>query len=188
MTSVRLFAIMAIVNEREVNTMTQTYTSANTSINSKKLPAIYNKIDFKKAWEDGNHIIADYGCGKFNNAKDFVEDTGFKWLGYDKFNRSEEENQRFMDSIHFYTPDAMICSNVLNVIDSEEEIQRIADFIRHNSIYYFVTVYEGNRGGKGRVTKNDCYQRHEIIKEYLKYFPNAVVYKGVITNAPDLLK
>lgn len=168
--------------------MTQTYTSANTSINSAKLPAIYNKIDFKKAWEEGNHIIADYGCGKFDNAKDFVRGMGFKWLGYDRFNRSYGENKNFLDIVRFFTPYMMICSNVLNVIDSDEEVQRIAQYIRCNSIHYFVTVYEGDKSGKGRTTKYDCYQRNERVKEYLKYFPNAVVYKGVITNAPDLLK
>ena len=179
---------MAIVNERGVNTMTQTYTSANTSINSTKLPAVYSKIDYKKAWEEGNHIIADYGCGKFDNAKDFVEGMGFKWLGYDKFNRSYAENIKFVDYLLDRAADIMVCSNVLNVIDNEEEIARIARIIRNFSLCYFVTVYEGDKSGNGRVTNNDCYQRNERVKEYLKYFPNSVVYKGVITNAPDLLK
>ena len=82
----------------------------------------------------------------------------------------------------------MVCSNVLNVIDNEEEIARISRIIRDLSLCYFVTVYEGDKSGKGRVTKYDCYQRNECVKEYLKYFPDAVVYRGVITNAPDLLK
>ena len=178
---------MAIVNEREVNTMTQTYTSANTSINSTKLPTIYNKINWHQAILT-NETIMDYGCGKFNNAKDFVEGMGFKWLGYDKFNRSYGENIKFVDYLLGRAADIMVCSNVLNVIDNEEEIARIARIICNYSNHYFVTVYEGDKSGKGRVTKNDCYQRNESIKEYLKYFPNAVVYKGVITNEPYLLQ
>lgn len=168
--------------------MTQTYTSANTSINSTKLPAVYSKIDFAKAWEEGNQIIADYGCGKFDNAKEYVQDMGFNWFGYDKFNRSYEENCNFVDCLTDRAVDIMVCSNVLNVIDSEEEIARISRIIRNFSLCYFVTVYAGDKSGNGRATKSDCYQRNESVEEYLKYFPNAVVYKGVITNAPDLLK
>ena len=179
---------MAIVNEREVNTMTQTYTSANTSINSAKLPAIYNKINWRQAIIT-NETIMDYGCGKFNNAKDFVEGIGFEWHGYDAYNRSKEENGMVLDFLlEKGTADIMICSNVLNVIDSEEEVKKIARIICNYSNHYFVTVYEGDKSGKGRVTKNDCYQRNELVKEYLKYFPNAVVYRGVITNEPYLLQ
>lgn len=168
--------------------MTQTYTSANTSINSTKLPAVYNKIDWEKAILT-NRTVLDYGCGKFNNAKDFVEETGFEWHGYDKYNRSREENGSVLDFLLDYLrADITVCSNVLNVIDSEEEIKKIARIIRNYSNHYFVTVYEGDKSGNGKSTKWDCYQRNESVKEYLKYFPNAVVYKGVITNAPDLLK
>ena len=76
--------------------MTQTYTSANTSINSAKLPAVYNKINWHQAILT-NETIMDYGCGKFNNAKDFVEGIGFEWHGYDKYNRSKEENGLVLD-------------------------------------------------------------------------------------------
>ena len=40
--------------------MVQTITSANTSINSKKLPAVYKKIDFSKF--QNRFSVLDYGC------------------------------------------------------------------------------------------------------------------------------
>ena len=168
--------------------MTQTYTSANTSINSAKLPAIYNKINWHRAILT-NETIMDYGCGKFNNAKDFVEGIGFEWHGYDKYNRSKEENGMVLDFLlEKGTADIVICSNVLNVIDSEEEVKKIARIIRNYSKHYFVTVYEGDKSGKGRITKNDCYQRNESVKEYLKKKTNAVGCRGVITTEPQQLQ
>lgn len=168
--------------------MNQTFTSANTSINSTKLPSVYSKIDLKAAWYEGMELFADYGCGKFNNAKDFIQDFGFEWLGYDKFNRTEEENTASLERLHYRAADLMVCSNVLNVIDNDSVIAEIARYILDHSLCYFVTVYEGDKSGNGRPTKDDCYQRNERIQEYLKHFPNAVIRKGVITNAPDLVK
>ena len=53
--------------------MKQEFSSANTSINSTKLPAIYNKIDWKKVrnnWYETHDemswpFVLDYGCGRY---------------------------------------------------------------------------------------------------------------------------
>lgn len=48
---------------------------------------------------------------------------------------------------------------------------------------------EGNGSGAGKQTGVDQWQRNEKTREYLKYFPaDAVIRKGVITNAPELIK
>lgn len=160
--------------------MNQTYSSADTSINSTRLPAVYSKINFLNAQD----IVLDYGCGKFNNAKEFVEkEFDAMWHGYDPFNRSIAENTAALAC----NPTYIICSNVLNTIDSVEEIQRIANYIRSYKVPYFITIYEGNKSGKGRATKKDCYQRNESVLAYLKYFPDAIIKYGVITNASWLL-
>lgn len=159
---------------------TQTYSSANTSINSTKLPVLYSKIDFFHF-----DSVLDYGCGKFNNGKDFCESIGIQWFGYDPYNRTEEENREACTSLF----DAILCSNVLNVIDSEEVIQSIVDAIVGTEVAFFVTVYEGNGSGVGSPTKADCYQRNEKTKDYLRFFPEGtVIRKGVITNAPELVR
>ena len=166
--------------------MSQTYTSANTSINKGKLPAVYSKVDFEAMARLLNvRTILDYGCGKYNNGKEYIEGMGLEWLGYDPYNRTEEENREACTCVS----DVVICSNVLNVIDSEEAIQAIVDSLTGMEIPYFFTIYEGNGSGIGCPTKGDCYQRNEKTKDYLRFFPEtAVVKKGVITNAPELLK
>lgn len=85
----------------------------------------------------------------------------------------------------------VISSNVLNVIDDEEAVQDAVDYIIEKSALgaYAVTVYEGDKSGHGRQTGVDQWQRNEKLKDYLKYFPSdAVIRKGVITNAPELIK
>ena len=160
--------------------MKQNYTSANTSINKNKLPVLYSKVDF--FYFDS---VLDYGCGKFNNGKEFCENRGIQWFGYDPYNRTDEENREACTALF----DAVLCSNVLNVIDSDDVIQGIVDTIVGTECPYFFTVYEGNKSGEGCVSMWDCYQRNEKTKDYLRFFPeNAVVRKGVITNAPELVR
>lgn len=172
--------------------MIQKITSKNTSINSSKLPVIYNKIDFSK-FRNGFNIL-DYGCGKFNNGRDYITSIGGNWWGYDPFNRTEEENMLCHGNYY----DCIICSNVLNVISDTliiyEIIKQIFNKVTLRKQAIFVTVYEGNKSGIGKITKEDCYQRNEPLSNYVKYF-NAVfctndfvIKKGVITDHPEYIK
>ena len=63
--------------------MKQEFTSANTSINTKKLPAIYNKIDWNKLI---GKTVFDFGCGKqetINLIRDFLEKYDIDYIPYD---------------------------------------------------------------------------------------------------------
>lgn len=64
--------------------MKQSFTSRNTSINNKKLPAVYNRAE--------KHIhgkVLDYGCGKYTALIEaHAKAHGFAWTGYDKYNQS----------------------------------------------------------------------------------------------------
>ena len=166
--------------------MYQKYTSANTSVNSSRVPSIFKKIDFPAM---PNGCVWDWGCGKFNTAKDYVEKQGFQWAGLDPYNRSEEENKHTWEET---TPDVIVCSNVLNVIDNVAVIADLANAICEAADFYigsyFISVYEGDRSGVGHKTKEDCYQRNEKVQAYLRYFPGAVIKHGVITNAPEFVK
>lgn len=172
--------------------MAQNITSANTSINSKKLPAVYKKINFSKF--KNNFSVLDYGCGKFNNAKDYINSINGKWFGYDPYNRTEAENNIALSS----NSNCIICSNVLNVLfDYEAILNVVRDIytqVKKNQSAVFITVYEGNKSGYGRITKKDCYQRNELLINYLKYFDKIfgdnyfVIKKGVITNCPEFIK
>ena len=187
---------------------TQTYSSAATSINSIKLPAIYNKLtDSAYLWASS---YLDFGCGRYTqHIADHVATRAYEvaqqsrehrdhmgiWHGYDAYNQTEEVNELELEAFREegeYLDQMVICSNVLNVIDSEETIAWIAARLMawaDNGAAIMVTVYEGDKSGVGRPTKTDCYQRNEKITDYLKYFDKSfMVKKGVITNRPEFVK
>ena len=171
----------------------QKFSSKNTSVNTKQLPAVYSKINWDKLPKHMLSIL-DYGCGR---------DTSYleEWLNvcqrvphYIKFDPnwcSEEENNYAEECIGF--ANIFICSNVLNVIDDEKVIENICQKASKHKIY-FITVYEGNKSGVGKQSKEDCYQRNERAKDYFRFFPTPQVLgsltlkKGVLTNRPDLIK
>jgi hypothetical protein len=154
----------------------QILTSATTSINKNKLPASTKKIPFYAF--QGSKVL-DIGGGKFDNLKDFLkQEYNIDLFIYDKFNRTNEDNQR---ALHC-EPSLIICNNVLNVIDSTDTIKDIAHLITSFNVPYIVQVYEGDKTNKGKQSKKDCYQRNELTKEYLQFFPTAKIQKGLING------
>jgi hypothetical protein len=151
----------------------QTYTSAGTSINSVKLPAIYSKVKFT----EGTKVL-DYGCGRYtDHLKAHVEGFNAEWFGYDPFN--------YPTDINGMTFDTVLCSNVMNVIDSEDVLYSIGKTLaEHTEKVCYITIYEGDKSGIGRATKSDCYQRNERTNEYAKYlekcFSSVTVKNGMI--------
>ena len=81
-------------------------------------------------------------------------------------------------------PVDVICSNVLNVIDDDDEIQKIARHIEQITTASggraFITVYEGNRSGIGKQTGPDQFQRNAPLRSYLRFFRNATIHNGMI--------
>ena len=171
----------------------QTYSSAATSINSVKLPAIYTRVsDSAYQWADK---LLDYGCGRqVDHLIKYATERGCPWFGYDRFNRSEAENHEALECFaeNSSARRIVVCSNVLNVIDSDDVVKGIAGFLiacAISGMVVMVTVYEGNKSGIGRATKADCFQRNQKIVDYLKYFDKSfTIKKGVITNRPDFVK
>lgn len=143
----------------------QKYSSAATSINSSKLPALFNMVDF----EEGS-INLDYGGGRFDNVAEYLEkEYGATNLVYDKYNRSAEHNRSVLEQVRKNGgADTVTCSNVLNVI--AEESERLA-VLRNCKRYLkaggncYITVYEGNGSGEGRETKAG-YQLNRKTKDY----------------------
>lgn len=65
-------------------------TSKNTSINTTKLPAIYNKIDFELL---ANFTLVDYGCGRPETQKLIREHLSYyniNFVPYDPYWCTEE--------------------------------------------------------------------------------------------------
>ena len=92
----------------------QKYTSKNTSVNTTRAPAVYNKVCWDKLQADVK--VLDWGCGKdttlINNT---LERHGLVHVGYDPNWKSEMENEAAISLLGMV--DAFVCSNVLNVIE-----------------------------------------------------------------------
>ena len=155
-------------------------TSKNTSINSKKLPAIYNRLNWdalREHWAkitkfEHTPIVLDFGCGRYtDHIEHFLATKGFIYKGYDPFWQSAKENYEALSSEAYI----VICSNVLNVINNDIILNELQDKIRNFSFsvaldkkqsLYYISIYAGRRDGIGRITKEDCYQRNQKINEY----------------------
>lgn len=142
----------------------QTYTSANTSINSTKLPAVYTSRAFRQAMSTADSV-SDFGAGKYNNAKIYVHETyGLPVYCYDKYNRTEQENADTLSKVSTVG----IISNVLNVIDSKAERLSLLKLAREHAETVLITVYEGDGTGIGRATKADCWQENRKLSDYVQ--------------------
>lgn len=142
--------------------MKQKYTSADTSINSKKRPAIYNLVS-KTITE--NETVLDYGCGKYFDNYNLPKN----YHGYDPYNRPDETelNRRY---------DVALCSNVLNVIMEKEIRLDILYTLKNLADKIMITVYEGDKSGEGKKTKENCYQ---LNWKWRKYLPELIEVFGV---------
>lgn len=180
-----------------LGTNAQVITSKNTSINSKKLPAIYNKIDWEvlmNTWilqnngENPIGIILDYGCGRYtDHIRDFVNSKGFYYLGFDPYwNQIDFMNEiDQLSKINGGGLAAVICSNVLNVIPWWTGVKRVSQIIHFLGYQacnrYFITCYEGDKSGIGQETKKDCWQWNKTLDHYLLTHKD-IIKKNVIIN------
>lgn len=132
--------------------MHQLYTSADTSINSSRVPALFRAVAFTPGT-----VNLDYGGGKYDTATEYLAGQGVHNLIQDPYNRSPEHNAAVVrEVIDRGGADTVTCSNVLNVI-MEYDVRRhvledIRAGLRRGGVAYF-TVYEGDGSGRGRVTR-----------------------------------
>jgi len=158
--------------------MKQEYSSKYTSINSKKIPAIYNKINWDALKTNLNKTklsLLDYGAGRFtDHIKNFCEERGIEYYWYDP-NTTPVCN--YLPDTVF---DVVVCSNVLNVIKEDKIVAEIhKDIVCMNKPYFF-SIYEGNRSGISKRTKPDCWQRNEKIEKYAQQ--DEKIRKNVLTK------
>lgn len=163
--------------------MAQQFTSKATSINRDKLPAVFKKANFSA------RLIFDYGAGKYTEHIDeYVRSVHKTYLPYDPYNLPDDVNSfsvtLTINAMYLHMPVDVVCSNVLNVIDDDETVQKVArhieEIVQGTGGRGFVTVYEGNRSGDGRQTGPDQFQRNAPLKSYLRFFRNASIKNGMI--------
>lgn len=164
--------------------MTQTFSSARTSIRQVSKPY---KIHLDKFGFEKGATILDFGGGRFDDAKNFMQKYDVKVMVYDPYNRSNEHNRKVISAVMKKTPSYIICANVLNVIKENEVVEDVVKKIKRlagpNTLCIF-SVYEGNGTGHGRQTGPDQYQRNQKTDSYVpmirRYFPNAIKKYGMI--------
>lgn len=144
----------------------QKYTSAATSINSSKTPAVFSLVNFKP-----DTINLDYGGGRFDTATRMLANKGVTNLIYDPYNRSKDHNEKVIETIEQNGgADTATCSNVLNVIEEENVrrvvLQNIKKLLKPHEGVAYITVYEGNGSGEGAETKAG-YQQNKKTAEYV---------------------
>lgn len=145
----------------------QEFSSAATSINSSKLPAVFNMVSFKPGT-----VNLDYGGGKFDNASEYLAQKDVTNLIFDKFNRSNDHNRDVIKKVRQNGgADTATCSNVLNVIKERdirvnEVIKNIKNMLKPGGVAYF-TVYEGTGAGDSKETKAG-YQLNKKTADYVE--------------------
>lgn len=144
----------------------QEFNSSDTSINSGKLPTVYNKLEFINGC-----TVLNYGGGKFDNTIKFGLENGFTDLIFDPFNRTPQWNSEIVKTVNKTGVDLAILSNVLNVIKESSVrgfvLEVLANTLDKNKPL-FITVYEGNRTGIGKQTSKSAWQENRKLKEYMR--------------------
>lgn len=149
----------------ELETADQKISSANTSINSSKLPAIFRLVKFEP-----DTLNLDYGGGKFDNAAEYLAQQNVTNLVYDPYNRSTQHNAEVLQKVRENGgADSITISNVLNVIAEPEArltVLRNAKKLVKPGGNVYITVYEGNKSGEGTETKSG-YQLNKSTADYI---------------------
>ena len=170
------------------------YSSKNTSINTTRLPAIYNKVDWSRYTHPiDNWCVIDFGCGRMETqrliSKKLKEYNITQFYPYDPYHKCMVSKKQYEYNAHDPNRNKVIvCSNVLNVINNDDILQKIIAALCNmivtrdsNGIYHmqpcYISVYEGDKSGVGRVTKKDCWQRNERLGVYLKKFNDYIKEK-----------
>lgn len=152
-------------DEFELKQAQQEFSSAATSINSTKLPAIYNMVNFRPG-----DVVVDFGGGKFDNAVNYLKDKDVTLLVYDPYNRSAEHNKEVLRILKEHGgADAAVNSNVLNVIkepEAREAVLKNIKKITKRGAPIYITVYEGKGDGAEGPTKSG-YQLNRKTGDYM---------------------
>lgn len=153
----------------------QEFDSAKTSINSKKLPAVYRMIQLQPGT-----VGVDFGGGRWDSAVEYLRDQDVTLCVYDPYNRSAEHNREVLRTLRANGgADFAINSNVLNVIKEPEARKGVLENIKKITkpgAPIYITVYEGRGDAKEGVTKSG-YQLNRKTADYLEeiqeVFPDA---------------
>lgn len=130
--------------------------------NSNRLPSL-----LKNMIGCGHKTILNYGSGLYGDLhKSELEKHGITLINYDKY----IEGINDLSKIDLSKIDAVVCSNVLNVIPDDEEICfEINNILKLNKTTY-ITIYEGNRSNNTTLNSKGYWQRNETKSYFYDKF------------------
>lgn len=174
----------------------QLYTSKNSSHLVNRLPKLHRQIDFKaiEAKYGRKGVVIDYGCGReTSHIARYINSKGWSYLCYDPYWTDQSYSLDVIKAMAYGSkgrnePVVVLCSNVLNVIDSLRIIADIKQFcydLATDSLF-FQSIYEGDKSNVGRMTKKDCWQRNEIVEKYL-YSCNERFKYNIISHYANII-
>lgn len=140
----------------------QQFTSASTSINSKKAPAIYGMKKAQDVMLFAN--VLDIGGGKYDTAQEVANSYGATVTVYDPYNRTEEHNK---EALSFDNYHVSVISNVLNVINDQDARKDVLQLAASKAENILITVYEGDGSGCGKQTGADSWQENRKTADYV---------------------
>jgi len=165
----------------------QTFSSADTSINSSKLPKGYSKLKNMNVFKEGQ-VVVDIGGGRFDNAVEDLATQGVDLNVYDPFNRSPEHNASVAAKISDGGADVAVSNNVLNVIQEPENIDRVIlqanNSIKPGDKAYF-TVYVGDKTGVGKQTSKG-WQNNKPTADYVEQV-EGIFGRGNVERKGDVI-
>ena len=176
------------LEDDELETTEQEFSSKDTSINSSKLPAIYKLVNFPKG-----SVVLDFGGGRYDNGVEYLNSIGCEGYVYDPYNRTSEHNSEVVKAIRANGgADIVLNSNVLNVIKEAAArrtvLKNIKKLVKPSGKVY-ITVYEGNGSGQGKQSKADSFQLNRKTADYLEeiqeVFPDATRKGKLIIATPN---
>jgi hypothetical protein len=145
---------------KEVSEMKQINKELTTSLgNINKLPTA-----MRVAGKMGVSVAVNYGCGLGGVKHAQILAGKMELINYEPF--IEELSVKPAWNVE---ADAVVCSCVLNVIESQEIVESILDDLdRYHEAgkKIIITIYEGDRTGVARVMKGGTYQRHKKSVDY----------------------
>ena len=121
--------------------------------NSNRLPYLLKELN------GSSETILNFGSGKhYKNHEAMFDGTLISFDAY------VEEINELPSGDKF---DIVVCSNVLNVIPDDTEIENILNYfdsLEGKKIY--ISVYEGDKSNVGKITKIGTYQSNRALKDW----------------------
>lgn len=146
-----------------------------------QVPAIFRKVLENFYF---GRVNFDIGGGPYERMTDALAAQGVINLVYDPENRHESHNNRVITTLARHKANTCTISNVLCVLKTKAMRREVLELAKkHTKERVYITVYEGDRSGIGKSTR-DGYQNNHRLRWYLKeireVFPEAWMEKGVI--------